>query len=38
MILIIMMIVMILPTMMNIEKLEALKDYLKSLTEIIINQ
>ena len=29
---------MILPTMMNIEKLEALEDYLKSLTEIITNQ
>ena len=29
---------MILPTMMNIEKLEALEDYLKRLTDIITNQ
>ena len=29
---------MILPMMMNIEKLEALEDYLNSLVEIITNQ
>ena len=29
---------MILPMMMNIEKLEALEDYLNSLIEIITNQ
>ena len=38
MISIIMMVIMILPMMMNIEKLEALEDYLKSLIEIITNQ
>ena len=39
MILIIMMIIMILPMMMmNIKKLEALEDYLKSIIEIITNQ
>ena len=36
--LIIMIIIMILLMMMNIEKLEALEHYLKSLIEIITNQ
>ena len=35
---IIMIIIMILPIMINIEKLEALEHYLKSLIEIITNQ
>ena len=36
--LIIKMIIIILPMMMNTEKLEALEDYLKSLIEIITNE
>ena len=36
--LIIMILIMILSMVMNIEKLEALEHYLKSLIEIIINQ